>query len=99
MNEIRGDGAEGRSGNLRATALSAYGPTLLGSTGAGAVSPIVAVSARELGASVGVAALLAGRVSGRAVVLPVGGRNIDARLHERIVARQSAASPSWPCAA
>ncbi|NUR81785.1 MAG: hypothetical protein HOQ21_15240, partial [Dermatophilaceae bacterium] len=52
MTEIRGSGkdAGGRQGgreghgepvvSLRAVALSAYGPTLLGSTGAGAVSPI-----------------------------------------------------------
>ena len=46
------------SGSLRAIALSAYGPTLLAAAGAGAVSPIIAVSARELGASIGVAALL-----------------------------------------
>lgn len=57
MTDTRGGGGE-RGGSLRAIALSAYGPTLLGSTGAGAVSPIVAISARELGASVGVAALL-----------------------------------------
>ncbi|MFC7595727.1 MFS transporter [Terrabacter sp. GCM10028922] len=57
MTDTRGGGDE-RGGSLRAIALSAYGPTLLGSTGAGAVSPIVAISARELGASVGVAALL-----------------------------------------
>src|SRR4051794_34931824 len=58
VTEIQGDGAAGSGGRLRAIALSAYGPTLLGSTGAGAVSPIIAVSARELGASIGVAALL-----------------------------------------
>ena len=57
MTDTRGGGDE-REGTLRAIALSAYGPTLLGSTGAGAVSPIVAISARELGASVGIAALL-----------------------------------------
>jgi MFS family permease len=57
VTDTRGGGDE-RGGSLRAIALSAYGPTLLGSTGAGAVSPIVAISARELGASVGVAALL-----------------------------------------
>jgi threonine dehydratase len=34
------------------------------------------------------AALLAGKVPGRAVVLPIGGRNIDARVHERVVASQ-----------
>ena len=48
----------GTRGTLRAIALSAYGPTLLGSTGTGAIAPIIAVSARELGASVGIAALL-----------------------------------------
>ena len=69
------------------------------------IADAIGILAREEGViaegagAVGVAALLAGKVSGRAVVLPVGGRNIDARLHERIVARQSAASPSWPCAA
>ena len=35
--------------------------------------------------AVGVAALLAGKISGRSLALPIGGRNIDARLHERIV--------------
>jgi hypothetical protein len=35
---------------------------------------------------VAVASVLAGKVSGGALVLPIGGRNIDARLHERIVA-------------
>jgi MFS family permease len=43
---------------LRTIAVAAYGPTLLGSTGAGAVAPIIALSAREHGASLGVAALL-----------------------------------------
>ena len=35
--------------------------------------------------AVGVAAILAGKISGRSLALPIGGRNIDARLHERIV--------------
>ncbi len=46
------------AGVLRHIAVAAYGPTLLASVGSGAVAPIIAVSARELGASVGVAALL-----------------------------------------
>ena len=75
VTEIRGDGAQGRRGSLRAIALSAYGPTLLGSTGAGAVSPIIAVSARELGASVGVAALLVAMMGvGPAARRPAVGR-------------------------
>lgn len=36
--------------------------------------------------AVAVAAVLAGKVAGRAFVLPIGGRNIDARRHEKIVA-------------
>lgn len=31
------------------------------------------------------AAVLSGKISGRTVVLPIGGRNIDARVHERVV--------------
>lgn len=54
----------------------------------------VAALARRAGAVVegagaaALAAVLAGKVTGRTVVLPVCGRNIDARTHERIVAEQ-----------
>lgn len=44
----------------RRIALAAYGPTLLVSTGHGAIMPLVALSAREMGASLEVAALLVG---------------------------------------
>ncbi|GAA3713896.1 MFS transporter [Terrabacter ginsenosidimutans] len=83
MTEIRGDGADGRHGSLRAIALSAYGPTLLGSTGAGAVSPIVAVSARELGASVGVAALLVAMMSVGQLLGDLPSGALAARIGER----------------
>jgi threonine dehydratase len=69
------------------------------------IAQAIGVLAREEGViaegagAVGVAALIAGKVSGRAIVLPVGGRNIDARLHERIVAKRSESTSSWPCAA
>lgn len=46
--------------NWRRVALAAYGPTLLVSTGHGAVLPLVALSARELGSSLELAALLVG---------------------------------------
>lgn len=52
----------------------------------------ISVLAREAGVvaegagAAATAALLAGKVSGRAVVLPVTGRNIDARVHENVVA-------------
>ena len=43
---------------LRHIALSAFGPSLLFGLGEGAILPVVALSARELGASVSVAALM-----------------------------------------
>src|SRR6476659_4433847 len=83
VTEIRGDGAQGRGGSLRAIALSAYGPTLLGSTGAGAVSPIIAVSARELGASVGVAALLVAMMGVGQLLGDLPSGALAARIGER----------------
>ncbi len=68
---------------LRAIALSAYGPTLLGSTGAGAVAPIIAVSARELGASVGVAALLVGTLGIGQLLGDLPSGALAARIGER----------------
>ena len=44
--------------SLRSIAVAAFGPTLLFGIGTGAVMPIVALSARDLGASVAVAALI-----------------------------------------
>ena len=49
--------------------------------------------------AVAVAALLAGKVTGRSFVLPIGGRNVDARHHERIVAEGELASASLAYAA
>ncbi|TQJ59996.1 putative MFS family arabinose efflux permease [Arthrobacter sp. SLBN-83] len=44
--------------SLRSIAVAAFGPTLLFGIGQGAILPVVALSARELGASVAVAALI-----------------------------------------
>ena len=44
--------------SLRSMAVAAFGPTLLFGIGQGAILPVVALSARELGASVAVAALV-----------------------------------------
>ena len=82
MTEIRGGGPE-REGRLRAIALSAYGPTLLASTGSGAVSPIVAISARELGASVGLAALLVGMMGVGQLLGDLPSGALAARIGER----------------
>lgn len=70
-------------GILREIALSAYGPTLLGSVGAGAVSPIIALSARELGASVGVAALLVAALGVGQLVGDLPSGALAARIGER----------------
>jgi threonine dehydratase len=51
----------------------------------------MALLARRCGAVVegagaaGLAAVLSGKVQGRAIVLPVGGRNVDARTHARVL--------------
>lgn len=58
------------------------------------IAVAIAALARKAGAVVegagatALAAVLAGKVSGRRVVLPVCGRNIDVRLHEQVVSRQ-----------
>ena len=49
--------------------------------------------------AVALAAVLAGKVSGRALVLPIGGRNIDARVHEKLVASGEVRSAKLACAA
>jgi len=40
-----------------------------------------------------VAAVLAGKIGGRTLVLPIGGRNVDARLHERVLHGEPAVHP------
>ena len=60
------------------------------------LSAAMAILARNCGAVVegagaaALAAVLAGKVSGRAIVLPVCGRNIDAQAHARVLAEYSA---------
>ncbi|MEO6955110.1 MAG: MFS transporter [Antricoccus sp.] len=44
--------------DLRAIAVPAYGPSILSAVGSGAIVPVVALSARDLGASVGTAAFM-----------------------------------------
>ena len=44
--------------SLRSIAVPAFGPALLFSVGEGAILPVVALTARDLGASVAVAALV-----------------------------------------
>jgi MFS family permease len=68
---------------LRPIAVAAYGPTILSSVGTGAVLPVLALTARDLGASVGTAAVIVallgvGMLTGD---LPAGA--LAARIGER----------------
>lgn len=68
---------------FRDIALPAYGPTLVNSLGHGAMMPVLALRARELGASIAVAALVVGMVSVGMLIgsLPAGA--VIARIGER----------------
>ncbi len=68
---------------LRQIAVAAYGPTLLASIGTGAVAPIIALSARERGASVGLAALLVGALGIGQLVGDLPSGALAARIGER----------------
>lgn len=63
--------------------MPAYGPTILVSIGSGAILPLVALSARDLGASIGVAALIVALIGVGQLVgdLPAGA--LAARIGER----------------
>ena len=67
----------------RDIAITAYGPTLLVSIGQGAILPLVALSARELGASVATAAFIVGLIGIGQLVgdLPAGA--LAARIGEK----------------
>ncbi len=69
--------------SLRRIALPAFGPSALASVGTGAVTPVIALSARGFGATVGLAALVVAvsSVSELVVALPAGA--LVARVGER----------------
>jgi MFS family permease len=68
---------------LRSIAVAVYGPTILVAVGQGAILPLVALSARELGASVGTAALIVALIGLGQLIgdLPAGA--LAARIGER----------------
>jgi MFS family permease len=69
--------------HLRGIAVSVYGPTMLVAVGQGAILPLVALSARALGASVGMAALIVALIGLGQLIgdLPAGA--LAARIGER----------------
>ena len=69
--------------SLRPIAVAAYGPTVLSSIGTGAVLPVLALTARDLGASVGTAAIIVSLLGLGMLVgdLPAGA--LAARFGER----------------
>ena len=69
--------------SLRRMAVPAFGPTALWSVGIGAVLPVVALSARDLGASVPVAALFVGIGAVAELVTAVPAGVLVDRLGER----------------
>lgn len=77
------ESAGSRAFRFRDIALPAYGPTLVNSLGHGAMMPVLALRARELGASVAVAALIVALTSVGMLVASLPAGAIIARLGER----------------
>ncbi len=68
---------------LRSVAPSVYLPSLLYGIGQGAIAPIIALSALELGASVGVASLVVGAVGVGQLLADVPAGSLTMRIGER----------------
>lgn len=69
--------------SLRRIAVPAFGPSVLWAVGSGAVTPVVALSARDLGASVSLAAIFAGLGAAAEFVTIVPAGQLVARLGEK----------------
>ncbi|MBB2986055.1 MFS transporter [Terracoccus luteus] len=81
---VGGAGAPGGvPGGWRSIAVSAYGPSLLSAVGSGAVMPVVAVTARGLGASVAVAALAVAAIGVGQLLGDLPSGALAARIGER----------------
>ncbi|WP_340540245.1 MFS transporter [Nocardioides sp. GXZ039] len=68
---------------LRDVALTAYGPTIVSSTGHGAVMPILALRARDLGSDVSTAAIIVALLGIGMLVASLPGGALVARIGER----------------
>ena len=69
--------------SLRRIAVPAFGPSTLWSIGNGAILPVIALSARDLGASVGVAALFVGIAAASELLFAVPAGIVVDRFGER----------------
>lgn len=77
------DGPTEQPFSLRAIAVPVYGPSLLFGIGQGAVLPVVALSARDLGASFGTAALVVGLQGAGQLLGDLPADALTARIGER----------------
>ncbi|MCE0487896.1 MFS transporter [Ornithinimicrobium sediminis] len=68
---------------LRSVALTAYGPTVVASTGHGAVMPVLALRARDLGADVGTAAFVVALLGVGMLLASLPAGALVARVGER----------------
>jgi MFS family permease len=68
---------------LRRIAVSVYGPTILVAVGQGAILPLVALSARALGASIGTAALIVALIGIGQLIADLPAGALAARIGER----------------
>jgi len=68
---------------LRSVALPAYGPSIAASIGQGAILPVLALRARELGADVGTAALVVALLGAGMLVASLPAGSLVARIGER----------------
>ena len=84
---------------LRDIAVPAYGPTLLVSIGQGAILPLVALSARDLGAGVGLAAFFVALIGLSQLLgdLPAGA--LAARIGEQRALVGACILDAWPWSA
>ena len=84
--------------SLRRIAVPAFGPSVLWSVGAGAVLPVVALSARGLGASVGLAALFVGLTAASEFAAAVPAGVLVERIGERRALVAAGALDAVACA-
>ena len=69
--------------DLRSIALAAYGPSVLSAVGTGAVTPVIVLSARDLGAGVNLAAFMVALLGIGQLLGDVPAAALTARVGER----------------